>query len=236
MRKLHSAAEMFAEARLQAGADLITHLQGATEHDNARVAKLLHDELGSLIVAAIMDISWVESRLGTDGGDSVAKLSRARQGLRAAIDIKRKLIDELRPTLLDDVGLFAALSWHLKKTWGAAGVVSTENYPAAEVRLQPHVMIGLFRIAQEALEISVKYQLVKSASLTVTINRDRLLMRFANDGVISVPNSVHKGSANLLTSMRNRLRNLGGRLRITARPGGGTTILATVPLTAAYAA
>jgi len=49
--------------------------------------------------------------------------------LHAAIDIERKLIDELRPTLLDDVGLFAALKWQLKRTWGSAGVISTEKYP-----------------------------------------------------------------------------------------------------------
>lgn len=227
---------MSAEARLQAGVDLISHLQGATERDNARVAKLLHDELGSLIVAAIMDIAWVEAHFGTDRADSIEKLSRARLALRAAIDIQRKLIDDLRPTLLDDVGLFAALSWHLKKTWGEAGVVSTEKYPASELHLQPHVKIGLFRIAQEALEISVKHPLVKSASLTVTINGDKLSMRFANDGTVSVPNGAPAGSANILTSMRNRLRILGGRVRITTRRGGGTMILATVPLTAGSAA
>jgi signal transduction histidine kinase len=235
-RRQQLPAAISADTRLQVRVDLISHLQRTTERDNARVAKLLHDELGSLIVAAIMDIAWVEAHFGADSADSVEKLSRARLALRTAIDIKRRLIDELHPTLLDEVGLFAALSWHLKKTWGEAGVVSTGKYPASELRLQPHVKIGLFRIAQEALEISVKHPLVKSASLTVTVNRDKLLMRFANDGTVSIPVSALAGAANILLSMRNRLRVLGGRVRITARQGGGTMILATVPLTAAYAA
>jgi signal transduction histidine kinase len=221
---------------IKAGSDLITHLQGATEHDNARVAKLLHDELGGLIVAAIMDIGWVESHIEGDAVDSLKKLSRARQSLRTAVDIKRRLIDELRPTLLDDVGLFAALRWQLKRTWDRAGVISTDKYPDAELRLRPEVLIGLFRIAQEALRISLKRKSVKSASLTVTVNHDKLSMRFMDDGIASVAGNPIEGSGNDLTSMRNRLRILGGDVQITAKAGGGTTLLASVPLATALAA
>jgi signal transduction histidine kinase len=216
--------------RYKASADLITHFQRVVERENERVAKLLHDELGGLIVAAIMDIAWSESHMKSDGAGALTKLSRARQALRAAIDIERKLIDELRPTLLDDVGLFAALRWQLKKTWGATGVIYTDKYPAIELRLRPDVSIGLFRIAQEALQISLQHELVKSASLTVTVNRDRLFMRFVDDGIAPTPVNPLEGSGNNLTSMRNRLRILGGRVQITERAGGGTMLLATVPL------
>jgi len=221
--------------RIKGGADLITHLQHVAELENARVAKLLHDELGALIVAAIMDIAWVEDHMEADRTDCLLKLARARQALRAAIDMKRKLIDELRPTLLDDVGLFAALSWQLKKTWGGAQFASTEKYPPAELRLRPDVLIGMFRVAQEALQIGLQHELVSSASLTVTVRRDRLLMRFIDDGIpatlVGLP-----GRANILTSMRNRLRVLGGRVQITEHAGGGTMLLATVPLAPALAA
>jgi signal transduction histidine kinase len=233
--RIHSPGVISAAIRIKAGADLITHLQQVTEQENARVAKLLHDELGAFIVAAIMDIAWVEAHMEADRSDSLLKLARARHALRAAVDMKRKLIDELRPTLLDDVGLFAALSWQLKKTWGRARFASTEKYPAAELRLRPDVLIGMFRVAQEALQISLEHKLVNSASLTVTVRRDRLFMRFIDDGIPAVPLSL-PGSANVLTSMRNRLRVLGGRVQITAHAGGGTMLLATVPLAAALAA
>jgi signal transduction histidine kinase len=232
---MHSPGVISAAIRIKAGADLITHLQHATELENARVAKLLHDDLGACIVAAIMDIAWLESHIEADRADSLLKLGRARHALRGAIDMNRKLIDELRPTLLDDVGLFAALSWQLKKTWGGARFASTETYPPAELRLRPDVLIGMFRVAQEALQISLEHELVNSASLTVTVRRDRLFMRFVDDGIPAGPLSL-PGRANVLTAMRNRLRVLGGRVRITEHSGGGTMLLATVPLAAALAA
>jgi signal transduction histidine kinase len=224
------------EIRFQAGANLITHLQRVTEQEKGRVAKFLHDELGALIVAAIMDIEYTESHLGSNDIEALRKLSRARQALRAAIDMERKLIDDLRPTLLDDVGLFAALKWQLKKTWGGAGVISTERYPAVELHLRPDALIGLFRIAQEALQISLNHELVKSASLTVTVNHDKLSMRFVDDGITAIVFTPLEGGGNALTSMRNRLRILGGRVQITEPAGGGTILLATVPLSAALAA
>jgi signal transduction histidine kinase len=233
--RMHSPGVISAAIRIKAGADLITHLQYVAELENARVAKLLHDELGVCIVAAIMDIAWVEAHMEADRTDSLFKLERARHALRTAIDMKRKLIDELRPTLLDDVGLFAALSWQLRKTWGGASFASTENYPPAELRLRPDVLIGMFRVAQEALQISLEHELVNSASLTVTVRRNRLFMRFIDYGIPAVPTSC-PGSANVLTSMRNRLRVLGGRVQITTHAGGGTMLLATVPLAAALAA
>ena len=230
--KTHSPGAISAGIRLKEGRDLITHLQYVTELENARVAKLLHDELGALIVAAIMDIASVEAHMEADRTEILLKLARARQALRTAIDIKRKLIDELRPTLLDDVGLFAALSWQLKKTWGRARFSSTEAYPPAELRLRPDVLIGMFRVAQEALQIGLEHELVNSASLTVTVRRNRLLMLFVDDGIPAITEGL-PGGANVMTSMRNRLRVLGGRVQITHHPGGGTVLLATVPLTAA---
>jgi signal transduction histidine kinase len=223
------------EIRFQAGANLITHLQRVMEQEKGRVAKFLHDELGALIVAAIMDIECTESHLESGDLEGLRKLSRARQALRAAIDMERKLIDDLRPTLLDDVGLFAALRWQLKRTWGGAGVISTERYPAVELQLRPDALIGLFRIAQEALQMSLNHELVKSASLTVTVHQDKLSMRFVDDGITAIVFTPLEGGGNALTSMRNRLRILGGRVQITEPTGGGTILLASVPLSAALA-
>jgi signal transduction histidine kinase len=231
-----SAEAPSTEIRFQAGANLITHLQRVTEQEKSRVAKFLHDELGALIVAAIMDIECAESHLESDDHEALGKLSRARQMLRAAIDMKRKLIDDLRPTLLDDFGLFAALRWQLKKTWGGAGVISTEKYPAIELHLRPDALIGLFRIAQEALHIILNHESVKSASLTVAVIHDKLSMRFVDDGDPTIVFTPLERGGNNLTSMRNRLCILGGRVQVTEPASGGTILLVTVPLSAALAA
>jgi len=230
-----SAGTPSTEICFQAGANLITHLQRVTEQEKGRVAKFLHDELGALIVAAIMDIECAESHIESDGPEALSKLSRARQTLRATIDMQRKLIDDLRPTLLDDVGLFAALRWQLKKTWGGAGVISTEKYPAVELQWRPEALIGLFRIAQEALQISLNHESMRSASLIVAVNHDKLSMRFVDDGLTAIVFTPLEGGGNSLTSIKNRLRILGGSVQITEPARGGTMLLATVPLNAALA-
>ena len=87
---------------------LVTHLQAAAERDKASTARALHDDLGCLMVAAVMDLAWVEKNLDGHEDEVRRRLARVRQTLGVAIDAKRKIIEELRPSLLDDIGLFAA--------------------------------------------------------------------------------------------------------------------------------
>jgi signal transduction histidine kinase len=84
---------------------LASHLQASIEAERSQLVRELHDDMGGLVVGALMDVAWAEAHLG-QSADVQAKLQRARQSLRAAIDLKRKLIEEMRPTLLDNVGLF----------------------------------------------------------------------------------------------------------------------------------
>jgi signal transduction histidine kinase len=218
--------------QFKADAALIIHLQSITELDKASLARELHDELGGLIVSAIMDVAWAEAHFDSRETEARQRLTRVKQTLSTAMDIKRKMIEELRPTLLDNVGLFAALRWQLKNTWGRAGLVSTENYPEAELSFRPDVLIALFRIAQEALEISLIHEFVKSAALSVIVEHDTLTMRFSDDGRMATPLAHHKRGRHTLASMRHRLRTLGGHVKITTPVAGGTILLATVPLAA----
>jgi signal transduction histidine kinase len=218
--------------RADAVSAFIAHLQLSTERDKANLARALHDELGAIIVAAIMDVAWAETHFGSSEPAVRQRLSRVRQMLGVAIDKKRKMIEELRPTLLDNVGLFAALRWQLRNTWGRAGLESTEDYPDTELSFPPDVLIALFRIAQEALEISLIHESVKSAALRVKVEHDTLTMRFSDDGRMTTALWRHKRGELALTSMRHRLRALGGTVRITTPLSGGTVLLATVPLIA----
>ena len=220
------------EDRFVADSALIAHLQLSAERDKANLARALHDELGAIIVAAIMDVEWAETHFDSCEPDARQRLSRVRQLLGVAMDKERKMIEELRPTLLDNVGLFAALRWQLKNTWGRAGLESTENYPDTELSFRPDVLIALFRIAQEALEISLIRESVKSAALRVKVEHDTLSMRFSDDGKTAPVQRRHKRGGMPLTSMRHRLRALGGKVRITTPISGGTVLLATIPLIA----
>src|SRR6202012_694027 len=109
------------EARTRELVELSTHLQNVAEREKASLARELHDELGGLLVGARMDISWAEQHLTAGVVDMKQRLNRVQQNLSGGIDLKRRIIEELRPTLLDNVGFIAALRWQLKESCARAG-------------------------------------------------------------------------------------------------------------------
>src|SRR6267154_5417340 len=137
------------DVRESADSALLTYLQASVEIDKASLAKELHDNLGGLIVAATMDVAWGEEHFSSLASEARGRLARVREALRSALDINRRIIEELRPTLLENVGLFAALSWEIKQ----AGLHCSGRYPPSEMHFTPEASIALFRIAQEALAI-----------------------------------------------------------------------------------
>lgn len=121
------------------------------EAEKSALARALHDDLGGLLVGAIMDIGWIAQQRGGLEVTKV-KLARAIGSLRSAIDIERTLIENARPSLLDDVGLFATIRWHLKASCDAVGVVYSGSYPADEVAFSSEFKICVFRIVQKSLK------------------------------------------------------------------------------------
>jgi signal transduction histidine kinase len=226
--------EREAEERTRELVELSTHLQSVAEREKAGLARELHDELGGLLVGACMDISWAEQHLGQDSPDIKQRLQRVQQNLSAGVDLKRRIIEELRPTLLDNVGLFAALRWQLKVTCGSAGFKCVESYPKDEPKFTSEAAIALFRIAQEAFMNILKHSAAKSVELNLEVDGDAIVMRVSDDGR-GIPPGRHSAiGSHGMASMRHRVRALGGRLDIKSPASGGTTLLVRIP--AAFAA
>jgi signal transduction histidine kinase len=201
-------------------AELSTHLQSVSEREKADLARELHDELGGLLVGARMDISWAEQHLGPGDVDLKQRLNRVQQNLSAGIDLKRRIIEELRPTLLDNVGFIAALRWQLKETCARAGLTCNEYFPDEEPKLSADAAIALFRIAQESFANIIKRSAAKTVDVTMDIDDDTVVFRITDDGRgISNPSSdidVH-----VLASMRHRIRALGGTFEVSGTAAGG---------------
>src|SRR6202035_2263839 len=174
--------EREAEEHTRELVELSTHLQSVAEREKASLARELHDELGGLLVGARMDISWPEQHLAGDHPELRQRLQRVQQNLSAGVDLKRRIIEELRPTLLDNVGLFAALRWQLKETVGGAGLKYTESYPDAEPKFTSEAAIALFRIAQEAFTNTLKHAGAKSLDITLGMDGDAVVMQISHDG------------------------------------------------------
>jgi signal transduction histidine kinase len=217
------------EAQESAASGLIAHIQGAMELQKALLARELHDELGGLLVGAVMDLAWAEQHDTAPPAELKQKLVRARQTLAAAIDLTRKLIEDLRPTLLDNVGLFAALRWHVQAACKRAGLTCTVQVPEEEQRFLPNIPIALFRIVQEALAVIVARKPIESAVFSVTIDRRTLSIEVRSDAA-AAPADTDTGAEHFLAAIEQRVASLGGNLESAYLPAGGTSIAARFPL------
>jgi signal transduction histidine kinase len=210
---------------------LSTHLQGVSEEEKSALSRELHDELGGLLVAARMDLSWLQQRLPTSDPSIEQRFKRIHESLSAGVDLKRRVVEELRPTLLDNMGLFTALRWQFKETCRRAGLTCTESIPDSEPKFNPDAAIGVFRIAQEALTNILKHAEAKSADLIIGIESDVFVLRVADDGKGIPPNRLQTITSHGLASMRHRINALGGSWEVTSPSSGGTIMTAQIPLT-----
>jgi signal transduction histidine kinase len=211
---------------------LIEHIQGVMEHQKALLARDLHDELGGLLVGAVMDLAWAEQHMSAPPAELKQKLVRARQALAAAIDMKRKLIEELRPTLLDNVGLFAALRWHVQAACKRAGTTCIIDVPEDERRFLPNVPIALFRIVQEALAVIVARKPVASIEFNVTVDRRALAILIRGDAA-GEPSEEEPGintDVHYLAAIQQRVASLKGEFHHDYIPAVGTRIAVRFPL------
>jgi signal transduction histidine kinase len=207
---------------------LIASLQGSAEKARAALSRELHDQMGGLLVAAAMDIGFVEQALATD--DRLKQqLTRAHSALSEAIELKRRLIESLRPSILDNFGLFEAIRWEAKRQSGFAGLPYSESYPSAEPEFNRDAAIILFRIVQESLAVALRQPSVRSAGLALSIGGDQMGICVSHD---SDAQSRAPASEDVVAIclIGHRAHQLGGRLTVTPLDGGGAKYVAILPM------
>lgn len=209
---------------------LIAHIQSATEHQKAILARELHDELGGLLVGAVMDLAWAEQHLSASPTELKHKLTRARQTLSAAIDLKRRLIEDLRPTLLDNVGLFAALRWHVQAICKRADVGCSIHLPDEERRFLPNIPIAMFRIVQETYAVIVAPGHADSSELHIAIDAQSLTVRMIGTAPRDSTDAGAGIDAHCLAAVEYRIAAIGGTFEQFTVPAGGIGLKATFPL------
>jgi signal transduction histidine kinase len=155
-------------AELETTFEMIAHFQQLAEHDKASLARELHDELGGLLIGAVMDIALLAPHLSALPDDIQQRVGRrVRQALGSAIELSRRITEELHPTLLDNVGLFAALRWQLRNACAKTKIRCIDDLPSIEPRLTTRASIALFRSAQEALVIGLERDAVRGQSIRI---------------------------------------------------------------------
>jgi signal transduction histidine kinase len=209
---------------------LVTFLQSDIEQKSSLVARKLHDEIGGAVIGAMMDVAWIEQHDADLTPDTAMRLGRVRDGLRGAVDLARTMVEELRPTLLDSVGLFAALSWQFRRGCASAGVGYQETYPESAPEMEAHRLIALFRIAQEAFNIALRQEAVSVVSLSVDSTDDRLMVQLADDRRESSLDARRDPVSTPMSSIFHRVKQLRGEAAITSPTEGGSVFRVTIPL------
>jgi signal transduction histidine kinase len=209
---------------------LSSHLQQLSEKEKAGLARELHDELGGLLIAVKMDISWLQKRSPSGEPDIQARWIRVLKLLDDGVDFKRRVVENLRPTLLDNMGLLPAVRWITQETCTRGGLDYTEEYPEQEPELAEDAAIMLFRLVQESLTNIVKHAQATLVRLSVRTDDGWLTLEIEDDGRGIDPERLHATGSHGLATIRHRVRSFGGDLEISATPGSGTRLQARLPL------
>ena len=208
---------------------LSSHLQSLAEREKAAIARELHDELGGIMVAAKMDVAWLERRLSRPDDELKVRWTRLRKLLDDGVDMKRRVVEALRPTLLDNMGLVPAVRWVYSETCARGGLKCKESYPEQELTLSDEAAIAVFRVVQESLTNIVKHAKATEVSLEFAIENDHLKIRIRDNGIgLPITPKARRGQG--LAGMRHRVTSFGGTWRISTPDGGGTLIEVSLPL------
>jgi signal transduction histidine kinase len=204
----------------------LSYLQCKAEEEKAELTRELHDNLGGLMVAAMMDTVWIQAHWD-DAPQSQRRLNRVRDALAAAIDLKRNLIEALRPTLLDNFGLFAALKWHFKHWCAASGLTCHLNLAEREPTLLPATSIALFRFVQESLDLVKDHAHASSVSLALESCPTAMTISLAHDGGFD---EAFLQSEVRFVALRHRIEQLRGVLRVEDSALRTSFLIAWIPL------
>ena len=226
----HAELEQLVEQRTEELSELSTHLQSLAEQEKSALSRELHDELGGLLVAARMDVSWIEERLKSPDPEVQSHFRRVHEALQSGVDVKRRVVENLRPSLLDNLGLFPALRSQVADACGRAGIRCIERYPNEELHLTPESSITVFRIVQEALTNIVKHARAQRVEVTVEPRTPWLMLRIRDDGVGLPLERLRALRSHGLAAMRQRAAGLGGQWQVRRPAGGGTEIEVRLPL------
>jgi signal transduction histidine kinase len=225
-----SRLESVVSARTAELSELSNYLQVVREEEKSHLAREIHDELGGVLVGAKMDVAWAIDRLRGKDAAIAAKLERALKMLDEGVDLKRRVIEDLRPTLLDNLGLAAAVDWQVRQTCERAGLKCSLNLSELETGFPSEVSIVLYRIVQEALTNVVKYAKAKNVNVELLRTDSGVSVIFEDDGIGLPVGAETNALSHGISGMRQRIRALKGEFRIHGRPGIGTTIEVHVPL------
>ncbi|HXU93325.1 MAG TPA: ATP-binding protein [Gallionella sp.] len=225
--KLGELAVKRAQQQLQ---ELSSHIQDAKEQERLRIAREVHDEIGSLLTAIKIDFLWLSQRLPKDNQQLTDKAKTIEDLVNKVILSASNLAHSLRPGILDCFGLIAALEIEAQEFSKRSGITCTITKSQDYIDLPETHSITLFRIFQEALNNILKHAKAKNVQIEIVKGEDHLELIIEDDGVGFGDDARQKPRSFGLRGIHERIEHLGGTVRISSAPGKGTHIAIFLPL------
>ncbi len=220
--------EIEVQRRTEVLRELTRYLQTAREDERARVARELHDELGALLTAAKFDTARLKRSLPSVEPEVQERIDHLNATISEGIALKRRIIEDLHPSALSNLGLLAALEIQAREFESRTGIKVKSDLDARVIGLPADVQLTIYRLVQEAFTNTAKYASASEIQLSLHLLGNDIRVNVSDNGcgfdVVNVPKSSHG-----LTGMRYRVEAHGGKIKLVSMPSRGTQIEAWLP-------
>jgi two-component system sensor kinase len=212
--------------------ELSARVLEAREEEKTRIARELHDELGQLLTALKMDLAWLRERLPAGEAEVAAKAGQMHAMLEQTVNSTRRIAADLRPLMLDDLGLADAAGWLVDDFSRRAGIRCDMKLAGASAfaGLDGNIATAIYRALQESLTNIARHSGARNAWIVLAVDDGLLHLEVEDDGKGLASEDLAKGRSLGLKGMRERMAYLGGSLEVVRAPRGGTRLRAKVPM------
>jgi signal transduction histidine kinase len=209
---------------------LSERLESVREEERTRIAREIHDELGQSLTALKIDLSWLAKRLPAAKRELHQRASGMARSIDATLGSMRRLASELRPKVLDELGLLDALEWQLQEFEARTDIRCFHRFQVGDVALDAARSTDVFRVLQEALTNVARHAAATRVDLTVIHEDGRLVLELRDDGCGIRDGAGHDRRSTGLVGMRERVTRWRGSLEIRTGVGEGTTVRVELPV------
>ncbi len=210
--------------------ELSEALLSMREEERARISHAIHDELGQALTGLKMDVAWLQRHLGPDQTALREKTRAMSELIDATVQTVRQIAAALRPGILDDVGLVAAVEWQLQEFEARSGIQCQLTGNVEESALDADRSTAAFRIFQEALTNVARHAQATRLEVSLEETATHLTLQVRDNGRGIAPTEISHPKSIGLLGMRERARQWGGTLEIQGAPGSGTMLTLRLPL------
>lgn len=222
------AEEELSESREQLRS-LAVSQQRVREEERTRIARNIHDDLGQILTIFKFDLAWIRKRLGSDQEPLIDKINRTAELADNAMETVQRISSELRPTVLDDLGITAGIRWQAEEFQRRTGIRCSLAIESEEMDLDPELSTNIFRIFQEILTNVARHSEATRVDAIMRVANGMLSLEVTDDGRGITEGEISDPKSIGLTGIRERLYQFNGNVEVVGTQGRGTTVKVSVP-------